>query len=103
MNTELHEHLMRITVDTFKKETDKLKAEIARREESRIKQAHEWFAMRAALLSNGFTEMPNGSWKPPLGKRPDFEGADLIKAAIEMFRASAVAQQAVQKYEDARK
>jgi DNA gyrase/topoisomerase IV subunit A len=29
MDTELHEHLMRTTVDVFKRETDKLKAEIA--------------------------------------------------------------------------
>jgi hypothetical protein len=29
MDTELHERLMRVTVDVFKRETDKLKAEIA--------------------------------------------------------------------------
>jgi hypothetical protein len=103
MDTELHEHLMRVTVDVFKKETDKLKAEITRREEGRVKEAHEWFAMRAALMSNGFTQTQTGEWRPPLGKRPDFEGADLIKAAIEMFRASAVVQQAVQRYEEAHK
>ena len=30
MNIELHERLMRVTVDTFKRETDKLKAELAK-------------------------------------------------------------------------
>jgi hypothetical protein len=103
MNIELHEHLMRVTVDTFKKETDKLKAEIAELQKKDAHVANEWYSMRAVLMSNGFTQTPTGAWKPPLGKRPDFEGADLIKAAIEMFRASAVVQQAVQRYEEAHK
>jgi hypothetical protein len=100
MNIELHEHLMRVTVDTFKKETDKLKAEIAC-----IKSGygHEIQLMRGVLDRAGYKQTLTGEWKPPLGKRPDFEGADLIKAAIEMFRASAVVQQAVQQYEEAHK
>ena len=82
MNAELHEHLMRVTVEAFKRETNKLKEEIACREERRVKTAHEWFAARAALASNGFEQTPTGEWKPPLGKRPDFEGQNLIAAAV---------------------
>jgi hypothetical protein len=131
MDVELHEHLMRVTVDTFKKETDKLKEENERLREkllaestARNKRADELTSIYAtleltakeltyerkaltlakdALLRADYTPMPNGEWRPPLGKRPDFEGADLIKAAIEMFRASAVVQQAVQRYEEAHK
>jgi hypothetical protein len=70
---------------------------------ARMDLARESDNTRNVLLGAGYGQMPNGSWKPPLGKRPDFEGDDLIKAAIEMFRASAVVQQAVQRYEEARK
>jgi regulator of replication initiation timing len=182
MDIELHEHLMRVTVDTFKKETDKLKYEnqrlrdklhaesesrnkradeltilyadinkmkeelakekdrataldnethqlaqelsersnandglllakvmavadrdhykdrLAKCEKRGAKESAEFFAMRDSLILNGFSQTETGEWQPPLRKRPDIEGADLIKAAIEMFRASAVVQQAVQKY-----
>jgi hypothetical protein len=103
MNIELHEHLMRVTVGTFKKETDKLKAEIARREECRVKESAEWFAMRAAMMVNGFTQTPAGEWMPPLGKRPDFEGADLIKAALASIDAQRQLTDAAQRYADSPK
>jgi hypothetical protein len=89
MNIELHEHLMRVTVDPFKKETDKLKA-TAIYWESRCRASEDAVAsMRTALRTNGFEQTLTGEWKPPLGKRPDFEGAVLIAAAV----ASADAQQ----------
>ena len=84
MNIELHEHLMRVTVDTFKRETDNLKAELAC-----VKSGYEFETrlMRDALMGNGFTQMVNGTWKPPLGERPDFEGQDLIAAAMALVEA----------------
>ena len=110
MNIELHEHLMRFTVDTFKRETDKLKAQISKlalQGEVRyemICNLQDWLEKASnSLLAAGYERTPTNEWKPPLGKRPDFEGADVIKASIEMFRASAVVQQAMQRYEEARK
>jgi hypothetical protein len=41
------------------------------------------------LVRYGFAKTPTGEWVSPVGKRPDFEGADLIAAAI----ASTAAQQ----------
>ena len=134
MNAELHERLMRVTVDTFKRETDKLKAElakekdcnnaldketfqlthylselhdansklkkeIARREESHASAEYEWFAARAALISNGFTQTATGEWKPPLGNRPNFEGVDLIAAALALVEAQRNMFDAANKYE----
>lgn len=143
MNAELHEHLMRVTVDVFKQETDKLKTEIAKEKDrnyaldnetfqlthemselhdanNRLKEENvqlrmrllaeptarsarsedEWFAACAALMSNGFTQTVNGSWKPPLGKRPDFEGAALIKAAMAVHVAQRELFDAACKYEE---
>ena len=99
MNTELHERLMRVTVDVFKRETDKLKEEIASREERRASAEHEWFAARAALMSNGFTQTITGEWTPPLGKRPDFEGVDLIAAALAFVEAQRDMFDKARKYE----
>ena len=138
MNIELHEHLMRVTVDTFKREADKLKAELAKEKDcnnalgnetlqlthelselhdannrltlakalavadrdgyrdqlakcesdlelhrgNAYRLARECIDARAALKRAGYELTPSGEWKPPLGKRPDFEGVDLIAAAM---------------------
>ena len=138
MNIELHEHLMRVTVDTVKRETDKLKAELAKEKDRNYALDNETFQLthelselheangqltlakalavadrdayrdqlakcesdlelhrgnayrlarecidaRAALKGAGYELTPSGEWKPPLGKRPDFEGVDLIAAAM---------------------
>ena len=99
MNADPHEHLMRVTVEVFKRETDKLKEEIACREERRVKTAHEWFAARAALMSNGFEQTSTGEWKPPLGKRPGFEEQDMAAAAMAFVQAQRNMFDAARKYE----
>lgn len=100
MNTELHEHLMRVTVDTFKKEADKLKSKIAMPQASSEQVDVEYYSMRAALMSNGFTQTATGEWKLPLGKRPDFEGVDLIAAAMALVAAQRYMFDAANKYEE---
>ena len=53
-----------------------------------------------ALLDNGFRKSANGmEWLPPLGKRPDFEGADVISAVLDVMKATKVFQSAVSEYE----
>ncbi len=96
MNAELHEHLMQVIVDTFKRETDKLKVELAC-----AKSGYEFEArlMRDALMGNGFTQMVNGTWKPPLGKRPDFEGQDMLAAVVAFVQAQRNMLDAARKYE----
>ena len=98
MNIELH--LMRVTVDMFKRETDKLKAELAC---VRSGYGHEMHMMRNVLTSNGFTQMMGGEWKPPLGKRPDFEGQDMVAAAMAFVEAQRNMFDAARKYEERRK
>ena len=100
MNIELHEHLMRITVDTFKRETDKLKSKIAMLEASIEQVGVECYSMRAALMSNGFTQTATGAWKPPLGKCPDFESVDLIAAVMAFVEAQRDMYDKARKYEE---
>jgi hypothetical protein len=40
-----------------------------------------------ALVRYGFAKTPTGEWMSPLGKRPDFEGSDLIAAAVAAVAA----------------
>lgn len=100
MNIELHEHLMRVTVDTFKKETDKLKETVAKFEAAREQIDIEYYSMRSALILNGFAQTPTGEWMPPLGKRPDFEGVDLIAAAVAFVEAQRDMLEKARKYEE---
>ena len=154
MNTELHEHLMRVTVDTFKRETDKLKAELAKEKDRNDVMDNETFQLthelselhdannkltlekvlavadrdayserlakresdlelhrgnayrlarelidaQAALKSAGYELTPTGEWKPPLGKRPDVEGQNLIDAAMVLVEAQRNMFDAANKY-----
>jgi hypothetical protein len=50
MNIELHEHLMRVTVDTFKKETDKLEATVRARDAEIARLRRELFAPKRGIL-----------------------------------------------------
>ena len=156
MNIELHEHLMRITVDTFKEETDKLKAELAKEKDcnkaldnetfqlthemselhdannklklakvlavadrdaynerlakcesdlelhrgNAYRLARECIDARAALKGAGYELTPTGEWRPPLGKRPDFEGVDLIAAALAFVEAQRDMLDKARKYEE---
>ena len=79
MNIELHENLMRVTVDTFKRETDKLK-EKALYWESQYRASEETVA-----------SMRN------------FEGVDLIAAAMAFFEAQRNMYDAARKYEERNK
>ena len=154
MNIELHERLMRVTVDTFKRETDKLKAELAKEKDrngaldnetfqlthelselhdannkltlakvlavadrdayserlakcksdlelhrgNAYRLARELIDARAALNSAGYELTPTGEWKPPLGARPDFEGQNLIAAALAHVDAERNLFDAANKY-----
>ena len=100
MNIELHERLMRVTIDTFKRETDKLKLKIAMLEASSEQVGVECYSMRAALMSNGFTQTGTGEWKPPLGKRPDVEGQYVVAAAMAFVQAQRNMYDAANKYEE---
>jgi len=48
----------------------------------------DWLELaEASLKCAGYEKTPTGAWKPPLGKRPDFEGQDVIKAALALTNA----------------
>ena len=112
MNAELHEHLMRVTVDTFKRETDKLKEQL-RRESALAEEYRKHFMssdawrmglsgeidhLRSILVKAGYERAATGEWKPPLGKRPDFEGQDVVAAAMAFVEAQRNIFDAARKY-----
>ena len=112
MNIELHERLMRVTVDTFKRETDKLKAELEREsvmakewrkaflasDEWRSSLSVEFNNMCFVLAGAGYELTSTGEWRPPLGKRPDVEGQNLIAAAMAHVDAERNLFDAANKY-----
>ena len=107
MNIELHENLMRVTVDTFKRETDKLKERVVYLEQNLRdlgafcdSYQRDYGTANSALLRDGYELTTTGEWKPPLGKRPDFEGQSLIAAAMAFVEAQRKMFDAANKYEE---
>ena len=105
MNIELHERLMRVTVDTFKRETDKLKERVVYLEQNLRdlgafcdSYQRDYGTAKSALLRDGYELTPTGEWKPPLGNRPDFEGQNLIAAALAHVDAERNLFDAANKY-----